>query len=132
MMLVNQIAGFFKTYYLKSEVNNEVYFWHGDEYWSFVQVLDVHSQAYPKYHNKKITYLCNISRKNVGDEVDFLPADEPKSFLQFYSITLVVHSRACSSTRNNEVTIFLQYLKEYVKDSKLIFCLQINIKGSSF
>ena len=83
-------------------------------------------------HNKKITYLCNISRKNVGDEVDFLPADEPKSFLQFYSITLVVHSRACSSTRNNEVTKFLQYLKEYVKDSKLIFCLQINIKGSSF
>ena len=32
MMLVNQIAGFFKMYYLKSEVNNEVYFWHGDEY----------------------------------------------------------------------------------------------------
>ena len=31
----------------------------------------------------------------MGDEVDFLPADKHKSFLQDNSITLVVCSEAC-------------------------------------
>ena len=32
----------------------------------------------------------------MGDEVDFLPADKHKSFLQGDSMTLGVHSQACS------------------------------------
>ena len=39
--------------------------------------------------NEKFAYLCNISRKT-GDEVNFLPGDKPKSFLQFGNIILVV------------------------------------------
>ena len=53
MLLANQIASFFKMYYFKKEVNAEVYFWHADKYWSFLQVdtiiLGVHSEACPKY-----------------------------------------------------------------------------------
>ena len=31
----------------------------------------------------------------MGDEVDFLPADKHKSFLQFVGITLAVQTQAC-------------------------------------
>ena len=41
--------------------------------------------------NKKFAYLCNISKKNIGDEVDF----KYKRFLQGDSITLDVRSQAC-------------------------------------
>ena len=52
----------------------------------------------------------------MGDEVNFLPADKDKSFLQDDSITLDVHTQACPSTQNNRFTISLQYVKENVKD----------------
>ena len=48
-------------------------------------------------------------QKSIGDEVDFLPADKHKSFLQVDSITLGVH------TQSNKFTVSLQYLKENVK-----------------
>ena len=32
MLSANQIAGFFKIYYFKKEVNDEVYFWHADKH----------------------------------------------------------------------------------------------------
>ena len=54
--------------------------------------LSVHAQ---RTQNKKFAYLCNISRKNVGDEVDFLAVHKHKSFLQVDSITLSVCSEAC-------------------------------------
>ena len=38
MLLTNQIAGFFKIYYVKKEVSEEVYFWHADKKRSFLQV----------------------------------------------------------------------------------------------
>ena len=45
-------AGFFKMWYLKKEVNDEVYFWHADKHRNFLQAdtitLSVHSQACPK------------------------------------------------------------------------------------
>ena len=44
--------------------------------------------------NKKLAYLCNISKKNIGDEVDFLLAEKYKRFLQGDSITLDVRSQA--------------------------------------
>ena len=52
ILLVNQIAGFFKMFYLKEEANNEVYFWHADKHGSFLHIdtiiLGVLSQAYQK------------------------------------------------------------------------------------
>ena len=54
-----EIAGLFKIYYLKEEVNDEVYFWHADKRLSFLQVegiilgdainFGVLSQECPKY-----------------------------------------------------------------------------------
>ena len=38
MLLASQIAGFFKLWYLKSEMNDEVYFWHTDKHGSLLQV----------------------------------------------------------------------------------------------
>ena len=52
----------------------------------------------------------------MGDEVEFLPADKHKSFLQDGSMTLGVISQTGPSTKNNQFTISLQYLKENMKD----------------
>ena len=53
MLLTNQIAGFFKMWYVKKEVHDKVYFWHADKYRSILQVdtiiLGVRNQAYPEY-----------------------------------------------------------------------------------
>ena len=66
MLSANQIAGFFKMYYLKEEVN-DVYFWYADKHRSLLQVNTIisvyvtrHSQ---RTQNKKFAYLCNITRK---------------------------------------------------------------------
>ena len=48
------------------------------------------------------------------DEVELLPADKHKGFLQDGSITLGV--KKAQSTKNNQFTISLQYLKENMKD----------------
>ena len=53
--------------------------------------------------NQNFTYLCNISKKNMGDKVDFLPADKHKKFLQDDSITLGVHSQACPKYPKQQV-----------------------------
>ena len=57
IMVANQIAGLFKMQDLSKEVNDEAYFWHGDEHWRFLQVdstsLGVHNQTCPK-HAKRI------------------------------------------------------------------------------
>ena len=84
-------------------------------------------------------------QKNVGYEVDFLPTDKHKRFLQVDNITLGLGSQACP--KYPKFAIFLQYTKEKVKDipypiiysacpplmchtqMKLIFCLQMNIKS---
>ena len=52
----------------------------------------------------------------MGDEIDLLPADKHKSFLQVDSITLGVYSQACPKSLNNSFAISLQYLKENVMD----------------
>ena len=53
MLLANQIAAFFKIWYLKKEVNDKVYFYHADKRRRFLQVyttiLDMCSQACLKY-----------------------------------------------------------------------------------
>ena len=52
----------------------------------------------------------------MGDEVEFLPADKHKSFLQDGSITLGVISQTGTKYQNNQFKISLQYLKENMKD----------------
>ena len=43
--------------------------------------------------NKKYAYLCIISRKMWGDEIDYLLADKQEDFLQVDSIALGVCSQ---------------------------------------
>ena len=47
----------------------------------------------------------------MGDEVDFLPADKQKTFLQVD----VCKARHAQSTQNNKFSISFKYLKENVK-----------------
>ena len=67
MLLVNQIAGFFKMPYLKKEVADKVYFWH--EYRSFLQVDSItfimHSQQCPKYPKQQVYNIFSISQQKV-------------------------------------------------------------------
>ena len=51
----------------------------------------------------KILHIFAISPKNMGDKVDFLPADKHKKFLQDDSITLGVHSQACPKYPKQQV-----------------------------
>ena len=54
--------------------------------------LGVCSQA---YQITNAQYLCNISKKKMKDEVDFLPADKYQRFLQVNTIILGVCSQTC-------------------------------------
>ena len=52
----------------------------------------------------KFLHIFAISqKKNMGDKVDFLPADKHKKFLQDDSITLGVHSQACPKYPKQQV-----------------------------
>ena len=97
MLLANQIAGFFKMQYLKKEVNHEVYFWHVDSRFSTIEtiILSVCIQACSKYPKKQVCISLHYLQKNVGDEVEFLPADKHDIFLQVDSINLDVCCQAC-------------------------------------
>ena len=53
----------------------------------------------PKISFISLQYL----HKSMGDEVDFLPADKHKSFLQDDGITYGVHSQACSKYPKQQV-----------------------------
>ena len=47
----------------------------------------------PKITN--LQYLWNISKENMKDEADFLPADKHQRFLQIDTIILDVYGQAC-------------------------------------
>ena len=53
--------------------------------------------------NKKVAYLCNISRKACGMKLIFLSADKCESFLQVDSISLGVHGQACPKYPRQQV-----------------------------
>ena len=55
-------------------------------------------------------------QKNIGDEVDLLPADKRGSFLQVDIIILSVRSQVCPKCLNNNFAMSFQYLKKNVKD----------------
>ena len=52
----------------------------------------------------------------MGNEVDFLPADKHKSFLQVDSITFGVLSQTCPKYPKKQVYNIFEYFKENVKD----------------
>ena len=52
----------------------------------------------------------------MGDEVEFLPEDKHKIFLQDASINLGVISQTSPKYQNNQFTISSQYLKKNMKD----------------
>ena len=57
----------------------------------------------PKVSKIILHIFANISIKAWGDEVDFLPADKHKNFLQDDSITLGLHSQACPKYPRQQV-----------------------------
>ena len=84
-----------------------MYFWHADKHGSLLQVgtiiFSVYKQAWPMYPKLEVYISLQYLQKCMGDEVDFLPADNHKHFLQDDSITLGVRSQAC-----------LNYPKQYL------------------
>ena len=67
------------------QINNEVLY---ELILSFWVCIARHAQI-PKI--RSLQYL----QKNMGDEVDFLPADKHESLIHCGSITLGVHSQTC-------------------------------------
>ena len=63
----------------------------------------------------KITSLQYL-QKNVGKEVDFLPADKARLFENVIVSIRVCVARLAQSTQNNTFAISFQYLKENVKN----------------
>ena len=68
--------------------------------------LGVSSQASSKYPKKQVCNIFAISKKNVKNELDFLPADERQRFLQIDTIILgVCVARHAQITQNNKFAI---------------------------
>ena len=55
-------------------------------------------------------------QKNVGDKVDYLPADKHEIFYKLIASLSVGLARHGQSTQNNKFAISLQYLKENMMD----------------
>ena len=95
----------------------------------------------PKIQNNNSSEcLYNISKKEVGEELDFLNVDKHKIFLQvdFITLGITVSSQVTLSllldminhfqcTQSNNFVISLQYLKKKLR-MEFIFCMQISIK----
>ena len=98
MLSASQNARFFRMYYLKKEVNDEVYFWLADKhktstsrYYHFECV----QPGMSKVRKIRSLHIFAISPEKYGGEVGFLPANKHKRFLQFDSIFLSLRSQAC-------------------------------------
>ena len=59
----------------------------------------------PKVPRIRSLHIFAISPEKHGGEVDFLPANKHKSFLQVDSITLVLHSLACRHPSHSYIPI---------------------------
>ena len=66
----------------------------------------------PKVPKIRSLHILGISPERHRDELDFLPADKDKSFLQNDIITLGVQSQDCPKYPNNKFTMSLQYLRQ--------------------
>ena len=118
--------------YLKENGKNEVYFLLVDKHQKFLQIdtiiLGVCGQACPNYQNNKFAISLQYLKKEVSVKVDFLHADKHESFLQIDSVIFY----GGWSSIPKEPKISLRYfcnISRKTRRMKLIFCLQINIKG---
>ena len=63
-----------------------------------------------------LLFLCNILRKKVINEIDFLHADEHEKFLQIDTMILMGMIKYSQSSQNSKFTMSLQYLINIVRD----------------
>ena len=119
MLSDNQIAGFFKIWYRKKEVNDEVYFLHTDKHQSLLPgdiSFWVSVTRHAQRTQNKFAYLCNISIKTWGMKLIFCLLINTKVFNKLIVSLWVCVARQTQSTKSNHFTISLQYLKENMKD----------------
>ena len=88
---------------------------------SFWVLLARHAQRL----QNKFAYICNISRNTWRIKLIFLPVDKHKRLTHVDSIALRVRSQACPKYPKEQVC----NVSTKIRRMKLIFCLQINIKG---
>ena len=104
------------------QINVEVFYKFIMSFWLCVTS---HAQS---TKNKKFALSLHYLLKRMGYEVDFLSADKHESFLQADGITLVLRSQACPKyPRQQFYNIFA--ISQGKRRMKLIFCLQINVRG---
>ena len=101
----------------------------------------MYNQACPNYP-KQVCISLQFLQKSMVYEIDFLPADKHRIFLQIDSITLSVHGQACPKYSKQQLynifRIFPKFRKKQVYnvciisikkiEMKLVFCMQIIIK----
>ena len=68
-----------------------------------------------------ITRHAQSTQNKHGDEVDFLPAEKHESSLQIDTMILMGMVKHSQSSQNSKFAMFLQYLKEEVKDEHDFF-----------
>ena len=70
--------------------------------------------------NNKFAISLQYLKKEVSDEVDFLPADKHESLLQIDTMILMGMIKHSQSFQNSKFAVSLQYFKKEFRD-KLIF-----------
>ena len=85
-----------------------LWFW-----WGWSSILKVHKKA-------SLQCFCNIPKKEIKDEVDFLHADKHHSFCKLALSFLKETARHVQSTQNRKLVIFLQYIKKNIL--QLLLC----------
>ena len=101
----------------------------------------MYNQACPNYP-KQVCISLQFLQKSMVYEIDFLPADKHRIFLQIDSITLSVHGQACPKYSKQQLynifRIFPKFRKKQVYnvciisikkiEMKLVFYMQIIIE----
>ena len=120
----NQIAGFFKLYYLREEVNDEVnMFGIQRNIEVFCKLKEVFYKLVLSFwmcvasHAQVIfAYLCNVFRKIWGTKLIFCLQINTNVFYKVLVSPWMFITRLAQSTQNNKFAISLQYLKENGKN----------------
>ena len=85
---------------------------------SFWLCITRHAQS---TKNNKLVYLCSISRKAWGIDVDFLHAGKHKNLQQIDTITLMGMIKHFQSSQNSKLAMSLEYLKIEIRDEVVFF-----------
>ena len=104
-------------------MNDSVYFLDADKYRSLPQddtIVWVSGNRHAQNIQNKFAYLCNICTKAWGMKLIFcLQINTKVSYKAIVSLWMYV-ARQAQSTKNNQFTISLQYLKENMKDGVVL------------